>query len=140
LPTGIPVCVAGTASAFFVVSANAWMNQPRGFDLDNGQVVGVNSWQAMFNPATPHQTIHMILAACSLGDHRTRPVSHGSPGASCAPATPSPPVPGLLAGLIGVTAVYLLLTVGTVHVLRRLARSETAAAPQESEAEIRVHR
>jgi cytochrome d ubiquinol oxidase subunit I len=63
LLTGIPVCVAGVAAAFFVVSANAWMNEPRGFHLDNGQVVGVDPWKAMFNPATPHQTIHMILAA-----------------------------------------------------------------------------
>src|SRR6266542_2167198 len=63
LLTGIPVCVAGVASAFFVVSANAWMNQPRGFDLDRSRVVGVDPWAAMFNPATPPQTAHMILAA-----------------------------------------------------------------------------
>jgi cytochrome d ubiquinol oxidase subunit I len=61
--TGIPVCLAGVASAFFVVSANAWMNQPRGFDLDNGRVVNVAPWAAMFNPATAPQTTHMILAA-----------------------------------------------------------------------------
>jgi cytochrome bd ubiquinol oxidase subunit I len=63
LMSGIPVCVAGIASAFFVVSANAWMNQPRGFDLVNGRVVGVDPWRAMFNPATPPQTTHMIIAA-----------------------------------------------------------------------------
>jgi cytochrome d ubiquinol oxidase subunit I len=63
LLTGIPVCVAGVASAFFVVSANAWMNQPRGFDVDDGRVTDVDPWAAMFNPATPPQTIHMILAA-----------------------------------------------------------------------------
>ncbi|MEU6644909.1 cytochrome ubiquinol oxidase subunit I [Saccharomonospora sp. NPDC046836] len=61
--TGIPVCVAGVASAFFVVCANAWMNQPTGFDLENGRVVGVDPWGAMFNPATPPQTVHMIIAA-----------------------------------------------------------------------------
>jgi cytochrome d ubiquinol oxidase subunit I len=60
---GIPVCVAGVASAFFVVTANAWMNQPRGFDLENGTVTDVSPWTAMFNPATPPQTVHMILAA-----------------------------------------------------------------------------
>ena len=61
--TGLPVCVAGVASAFFVVSANAWMNQPRGFDLANGRVTRVRPWEAMFNPAMPRQTLHMILAA-----------------------------------------------------------------------------
>src|SRR5918997_1051470 len=39
LLTGIPVLIAGVASAFFVVTANAWMNQPRGFDLVAGEVV-----------------------------------------------------------------------------------------------------
>lgn len=61
--SGLPVCVAGVASAFFVVTANAWMNQPAGFDLVNGEVVGVDPWAAMFNPATPPQTTHMIVAA-----------------------------------------------------------------------------
>jgi cytochrome bd ubiquinol oxidase subunit I len=61
--SGIPIPVAGVASAFFVVTANAWMNQPRGFDLVNGQVTNVDPWVAMFNPATPPQTTHMILAA-----------------------------------------------------------------------------
>ncbi|BCB87102.1 cytochrome ubiquinol oxidase subunit I [Phytohabitans suffuscus] len=63
LLSGIPLCVAGVASAFFVVSANAWMNQPRGFDLVSGEVSGVDPWAAMFNPATPPQTTHMIVAA-----------------------------------------------------------------------------
>jgi cytochrome d ubiquinol oxidase subunit I len=61
--TGLPVCVAGVASALFVVSANAWMNQPRGFDLVNGAVTHVRPWAAMFNPAMPWQALHMILAA-----------------------------------------------------------------------------
>jgi cytochrome bd ubiquinol oxidase subunit I len=61
--SGIPIVVAGIASAFFVVSANAWMQQPRGFDLVNGKLTNANPWKAMFNPATPPQTTHMILAA-----------------------------------------------------------------------------
>jgi cytochrome bd ubiquinol oxidase subunit I len=60
---GLPVCVAGVASAFFVVCVNAWMNAPRGFDLTGGTVTGVRPWAAMFNAATPLQTTHMILAA-----------------------------------------------------------------------------
>ena len=63
LLAGLPVCVAGVASAFFVVAANAWMNQPRGFDLVNGRVTRVRPWEAMFNPAMPLQVLHMILAA-----------------------------------------------------------------------------
>jgi cytochrome d ubiquinol oxidase subunit I len=61
--TAIPVLVAGVASAFFVVTANAWMQQPTGFDTANGRIIAVDPWAAMFNPATPTQTTHMILAA-----------------------------------------------------------------------------
>ncbi|MGH3327497.1 MAG: cytochrome ubiquinol oxidase subunit I [Streptomycetales bacterium] len=74
LLAGVPICVAGVASAFFVVSANAWMNQPRGFDLRNGRVVGVEPWAAMFNPATPPQTVHMILAAFMVAGFGTASV------------------------------------------------------------------
>jgi cytochrome d ubiquinol oxidase subunit I len=64
LLTGVPVVIAGVASAWFVVTANAWMNQPTGFALDAaGNVVDPDPWAAMFNPATPVQTTHMILAA-----------------------------------------------------------------------------
>lgn len=38
-------------------------NQPRGFDLVSGEVTDVRPWEAMFNPATPPQTVHMIVAA-----------------------------------------------------------------------------
>ncbi|GAA0963203.1 cytochrome ubiquinol oxidase subunit I [Actinocorallia libanotica] len=63
LLTGIPIVVAGVASAFFVVTANAWMQHPTGFELRDGRVTAVSPWAAMFNPATPPQTVHMILAA-----------------------------------------------------------------------------
>jgi cytochrome d ubiquinol oxidase subunit I len=63
LLTGIPIIVAGVASAFFVVTANAWMQQPTGFDTKNGKIVAVDPWAAMFNRATPPQTAHMIVAA-----------------------------------------------------------------------------
>jgi len=63
LLSGIPIVVAGVASAFFVVTANAWMQQPTGFDTMNGRIVAVDPWAAMFNPATPPQTTHMIVAA-----------------------------------------------------------------------------
>jgi cytochrome d ubiquinol oxidase subunit I len=74
LLSGLPVLGAGVASAFFVVAANAWMNQPRGVDLRSGRVTGVNPWAAMFNPATPPQTVHMILAAFMVAGFGTAAV------------------------------------------------------------------
>jgi len=60
---GIVVAVSGVLSAIFVVLANAWMNAPAGFDVVNGQPVNINPIAAVFNPASLHETIHMVLAA-----------------------------------------------------------------------------
>jgi len=63
LLAGVPIVVAGTLSAFFVVTANAWMNSPQGFREENGKVVAVDPWKAIFNKATGPETTHMLLAA-----------------------------------------------------------------------------
>ncbi len=60
---GVPVAVSGLASAWFVVTANAWMNVPQGFHMVDGRVVDADPIAAMLNPATGAQTTHMILAA-----------------------------------------------------------------------------
>ena len=60
---GIVVAVSGVLSAVFVVLANSWMNAPAGFDVVNGQVVNINPIAAMLNPASLHETIHMVLGA-----------------------------------------------------------------------------
>ena len=59
----IPLFVGGLASALFVVTANAWMNTPAGFQYVNGKVVGIDPLGAMFNPSTPAETMHMLFAA-----------------------------------------------------------------------------
>ncbi|MBW3536969.1 MAG: cytochrome ubiquinol oxidase subunit I [Actinobacteria bacterium] len=78
LLTGIPIVIAGVASAWFVVTANAWMNQPQGFDVEGylatGVVTDVDPWAAMFNPATPPQTTHMVLAAFMVAGFGTAAV------------------------------------------------------------------
>jgi cytochrome d ubiquinol oxidase subunit I len=63
LLSGLPIVVSGVAGAFFVVAANGWMNTPRGFRVENGEIVDVNPWAGMFNPSTPAQSVHMIMAA-----------------------------------------------------------------------------
>lgn len=62
--TGLGVAVCGLASAIFVTSVNAWMNDPAGFVLDDsGALVEIQPWDAMFNDAFPTQALHMCLAA-----------------------------------------------------------------------------
>ncbi|WP_344021499.1 cytochrome ubiquinol oxidase subunit I [Streptomyces luteireticuli] len=72
--TGVPIVVAGVASAFFVVCANAWMNQPSGFTVRAGRITAVDPWAAMLNPAAPPQSVHMILAALMVAAFLTASV------------------------------------------------------------------
>jgi cytochrome d ubiquinol oxidase subunit I len=59
----VPLVVSSAASAFFVISANAWMNQPRGFEVVNGKAVNVDPWAAFFNPAMPYEVVHGTMAS-----------------------------------------------------------------------------
>jgi cytochrome bd ubiquinol oxidase subunit I len=62
--SGIPIVIAGFAGAMTVITANAWMNHPSGFDLIDGRVVNVNPWKALFgNSYLWHELVHMYLAA-----------------------------------------------------------------------------
>jgi cytochrome d ubiquinol oxidase subunit I len=60
---GVVVAVSGGLSALFVVTANAWMNTPTGFDLVDGRMVNIDPWKAMWSPAALPQAVHMLLAA-----------------------------------------------------------------------------
>src|SRR5260370_24485578 len=60
--TSIPIVISGTTSAWFVVSANSWMNSPAGFQVVHGRVTGIDPFLAILNPSTPFETTHMILA------------------------------------------------------------------------------
>ncbi len=61
--TGVPLVISGILGAFSVVAANSWMNQPSGFTLDHGRVSHVDPWAVFFNPATPYEVPHMVIAA-----------------------------------------------------------------------------
>jgi cytochrome bd ubiquinol oxidase subunit I len=62
--SALPMALSGMAGAFFVVAANAWMNNPTGFSLDDqGRVVDARPWAAMFGPSTWPQVVHMLLGA-----------------------------------------------------------------------------
>jgi len=60
---GLVVAFSGAISGLFVVTANAWMNHPAGFQLVSGQPVNVDPIAAMFNPGWSSEVLHMTLAA-----------------------------------------------------------------------------
>lgn len=58
-----PIVAAGIAGSFFILSVNSWMNSPAGFRVAGGDIIDVDPWGAMFNPAVGVQYLHMLLAA-----------------------------------------------------------------------------
>jgi cytochrome d ubiquinol oxidase subunit I len=66
--TGVPIVITGIGGTFSVVAANAWMNTPAGFTLDNaGKVVAVDPWGVIFNHATGYEAVHMLVSAYLVG-------------------------------------------------------------------------
>lgn len=60
---GLIVAASGSASAVFVVTVNAWMNAPTGFDLVDGRIVNVHPLVPLLHPFAFHESLHMLLAA-----------------------------------------------------------------------------
>jgi cytochrome bd ubiquinol oxidase subunit I len=60
---GLMVAASGMASAAFVVTANAWMNAPSGFQLDGNRLTHVDPFAPFLHPIAWHETLHMLLAA-----------------------------------------------------------------------------
>jgi cytochrome d ubiquinol oxidase subunit I len=63
LAAGVLVCLGGALSGAFVVTANAWMNTPAGFQVVGGKVSDVHPFAALMSPAAAAQVVHMLLAA-----------------------------------------------------------------------------
>ena len=61
--SGIPVALAGFTGSLMVISVNAWMQHPGGFQLRGGRVVDVHPFTALFaNSFLWHELVHMYLA------------------------------------------------------------------------------
>jgi cytochrome d ubiquinol oxidase subunit I len=60
----LAVALGTLLSAFWILSANSWMQTPAGFALNaSGQFVPVNWMAVIFNPSFPYRLVHMVLAA-----------------------------------------------------------------------------
>ncbi len=65
---GVPIVVAGLTGSLFVISVNAWMNNPSGFRLEGGRAVDVEPWDALFGnghlwPELTHRDLAGFIVA-----------------------------------------------------------------------------
>ena len=59
------VAIGTTISAFWILSANSWMQTPVGYAINpQGQFVVAGSWATViFNPSFPYRLVHTVIAA-----------------------------------------------------------------------------
>src|ERR1700723_2283660 len=58
------VAIGTLISAFWILSANSWMQTPAGYAVNaDGQFVPADWLKLIFNPSFPYRIVHMVLAA-----------------------------------------------------------------------------
>src|ERR1700732_4519411 len=58
------VAIGTLFSAFWILSANSWMQTPAGYAVNaDGQFVPADWLKVIFNPSFPYRLVHMVLAA-----------------------------------------------------------------------------
>ncbi|UPJ59103.1 cytochrome ubiquinol oxidase subunit I [Bradyrhizobium sp. 192] len=58
------VAIGTLISAFWILSANSWMQTPAGYAINpDGQFVVADWFKVIFNPSFPYRLVHMVLAA-----------------------------------------------------------------------------
>lgn len=57
------VAVGTTASAFWILALNSWMQTPQGHTMIDGRLYAVDWWAIIFNPSFPYRLAHMLLAS-----------------------------------------------------------------------------
>lgn len=57
------VAIGSLISAFWILSANSWMQTPAGYSIGiDGRFVAEDWWAIIFNPSFPYRLAHMTLA------------------------------------------------------------------------------
>ena len=62
------VAIGTVLSAFWIISANSWMQTPTAFTTTaDGRFVATDFWGVVFNPSMPYRLAHMITASFITG-------------------------------------------------------------------------
>jgi len=123
------VALGTTASAFWILALNSWMQTPTGFEIRDGVIFPVDWWAVIFNPSFPYRFFHMLLASLITaffllmgvsayrllkGDHK-----------------PAPRITLKLAAMVAAVAVPVQIFVGDLHGLNTLVHQPAKVAAME---------
>lgn len=65
--SGLMVAFGTTLSAFWILSANSWMQTPAGYTMDGGVAYPADWFAIIFNPSFPYRLAHMLNASLLTG-------------------------------------------------------------------------
>ncbi len=57
------VAIGTSASAFWILALNSWMQTPQGFEIIDGRLHAADWWAVIFNPSFPYRLTHMMIAS-----------------------------------------------------------------------------
>jgi len=126
----IIVAVGTVISAFWILSANSWMQTPAGFRIGPDGLFYPTDWIAViFNPSFPYRFVHMIIAA-----YLTTAFVVGGVGAYYLWRNRSKDHARLMLGMAMIMAVFVAptqLVVGDLHGLNTLEHQPAKVAAME---------
>ncbi|MGJ4939973.1 cytochrome ubiquinol oxidase subunit I [Bradyrhizobium sp. HKCCYLS1011] len=118
------VAIGTLISAFWILSANSWMQTPAGYAVNaEGQFVSAYWLKVIFNPSFPYRLVHMVLAA-----YLTTSLVVGAVGAFHLlhnPHLPGPRVMFSMAMWMATLVAPIQILAGDQHGLNTLAHQPT---------------
>ena len=60
--SALMVALGTLVSAFWILSANSWMQTPAGYEIKDGLFHALDWWAIVFNPSFPYRFAHMVTA------------------------------------------------------------------------------
>jgi cytochrome d ubiquinol oxidase subunit I len=128
--SGLAVAVGTSMSAFWILSANSWMQTPAGFTEKGGVLVPADWFAIIFNPSFPYRLAHMLNASfltaafvvLAVGARHFLAGRHGEESRT------------MLCMAVGLAAILapLQLFLGDQHGLNTLAHQPTKIAAMEA--------
>ncbi len=124
------VAIGTLVSAFWILSANSWMQTPQGFEIGEGGRLFPTNWlEIIFNPSFPYRFAHMLMGA-----YLTTAFTVGGVGAWYLLKKRHIPQAKIMFGMAMIMAVFMApaqIVMGDIHGLNTVKHQPAKVAAME---------